>query len=85
MAKKTSSIHIEQKLWDYIADYQKQNNIDSRNTAIEWILVEHRGNCSTSNPVVVKDEKNVDKNTNTNLEYRESDSILQQMEDDMPD
>ena len=77
MAKKTSSIHIENKLWDYIADYQLKNGIDSRNTAIEWILVEHRNNRSASR------EKNIENITNHNetnnkkieIEPKESDAM----------
>lgn len=86
MAKKTSSIHIENKLWDYIAEYQAKNGIDSRNTAIEWILVEHRGKCSTSQ-IVEHEENSKDENiaNKPNIEQRESDLMLKQMEDEMPD
>lgn len=42
MAKKSSTIHIEERLWKYIQDYMKSERIDSRNTAIEHILLEHQ-------------------------------------------
>lgn len=84
MAKKTSSVHIESTLWDYIDEYQKKNGISSRNTAIEWMLVEHRGNCSTSSKKDAMVEENSKKDTvNHNIEPRETDILLEQMENDM--
>lgn len=42
MAKKSSTIHIEQCFWDLIEDYQKNNGMDSRNLAIECLLSEYK-------------------------------------------
>lgn len=42
MAKKSSTIHIEEGFWDEISSYMKENKIDSRNTAIEQMLMERR-------------------------------------------
>lgn len=87
MAKKTSSIHIENSLWDYISDYQKEHGIDSRNTAIEWILIEHR--MKFSNKSNIKDNVEIKSETKEHIkqvvEKRESDDILAQIENDMKD
>lgn len=40
MAKKSSTVNLESKFWDIIARYQDDNNIDSRNEAIQYILHE---------------------------------------------
>ena len=40
MAKKSSTVNLESKFWDIIAKYQDDNNIDSRNEAIQYILHE---------------------------------------------
>ena len=40
MAKKSSTIYLEQKFWDIISEYQLSNHIDSRNDAIQLILHE---------------------------------------------
>lgn len=42
MAKKASTINIEQVFWDEIADYMERNEISNRNTAIEFMLLERR-------------------------------------------
>lgn len=40
MAKKSSTVNLESKFWDIITKYQDDNNIDSRNEAIQYILHE---------------------------------------------
>lgn len=40
MAKTSSTIYLEQKFWEIITDYQKKNNLSSRNDAIQLILKE---------------------------------------------
>lgn len=42
MAKKASTINIEQIFWDEIADYMERNEISNRNTAIEFMLLERK-------------------------------------------
>lgn len=84
MSKRTSSIHIENALWDYIDEYKDKNSIDSRNTAIEWILVEHRIKCSN----ISNDKKDIDEKKSENsssFEPRESDIILDEIEKEMMD
>lgn len=83
MAKRTSSIHIENNLWEYIAEFQRQNDIDSRNTAIEWILVEHRLNHSKS--FQNENTEEINNIQNKAVITRETDLILEQIENDMPD
>lgn len=42
MAKKSSTVHLEQSTWDEIEKYQKENGITGRNDAIERMLLERR-------------------------------------------
>ena len=41
MAKKASTINIEENFWKEIEDYMGRHGIN-RNTAIEWMLLERR-------------------------------------------
>ena len=43
MAKKSSTIHVEDFVWDEIENIQKSQGISSRNTAIEYLVAEYRG------------------------------------------
>lgn len=40
MAKKSSTIYLEQKFWELITNYQKNNDLSSRNDALQLILQE---------------------------------------------
>lgn len=40
MAKKSSTVYLESKFWDLITDYQNDNNISSRNDALQFMLQE---------------------------------------------
>lgn len=40
MAKKSSTIYLEQMFWNMITDYQKINGLSSRNDALQLILQE---------------------------------------------
>lgn len=40
MAKKSSTIYLEQKFWELITDYQSNNDLSSRNDALQLILQE---------------------------------------------
>ena len=40
MAKKSSTVYLEETFWDMINKFQKQNNLSSRNDAIQVILSE---------------------------------------------
>ena len=42
MARKSSTIHIEESFWHEISDYMETNKINSRNAAIEQMLIERR-------------------------------------------
>lgn len=42
MAKKTSSFHLEEDIYKIIEDYQKENNLSSRNSALERIILEYK-------------------------------------------
>lgn len=40
MAKRSSTIYLEDKFWDMLTDYQNENNLTSRNDALQLILNE---------------------------------------------
>lgn len=40
MAKKNSTVYLEEKFWELINSYQSENNLSSRNDAIQLILQE---------------------------------------------
>ena len=42
MAKKTSSVNLENKIWDEIKLYMEENGLENRKTAIEWMILERR-------------------------------------------
>lgn len=69
MAKKSSTINLEMKIWNLIYDYMEANEIDNRNTAIEYMLLERdsllkRGSIAVESPTVeAKTEKSVSKNS----------------------
>lgn len=82
MAKKSSTIHIENCFWDLIDEYKNENNMSSRNTAIECILSEYKALKGTRQ--ILK----VDKDITTNEKKQDHSKIfekIKQMEDDMPD
>ena len=72
MGKKSSTVHLENSTWQEINEYMKENDISSRNDAIERMLLERRlllkmtinpSNISNTNinndkqnPVIVKEE-----------------------------
>ena len=72
MAKKSSTINLEMKIWNLIYDYMEANEIDNRNTAIEYMLLEQdslskllkRGSIAVESPTIeAKTEKSVSKNS----------------------
>ena len=87
MAKKSSTIHIENCFWDLIDSYKKENNMSSRNTAIECILSEYKA--LKENKQIIKDSSNMNIEKNeTKKEISKKNPIaakLKQMEDDMQD
>lgn len=42
MAKTSSTVNLENQTWNEIKEYMKKNQLNSRNTAIEWMLLERR-------------------------------------------
>ncbi|MEG1482941.1 MAG: hypothetical protein RSA57_03980 [Cetobacterium sp.] len=42
MAKKSSTVHLEEKVWKEIEEYKTENGLSSRNDAIEQMFVERR-------------------------------------------
>lgn len=80
MAKRSSTIHIEECFWELIDNYQLKHKISSRNTAIECLLSEYRAFKEIS-------FKQVEENTLTESTNSEEKNIMlekiRQMEDDM--
>ena len=60
MAKKASTINIEENFWKEIEDYMSIHSIN-RNTAIEWMLLERRTLLNSMNTNV---RREVSKNSN---------------------
>lgn len=82
MAKKSSTIHVENFVWDEIENIQKNQGISSRNTAIEYLVAEYRGlkMQSGKSDIVVDEVKEENKKQVDPLIDK-----LQQQEDDMPE
>ena len=86
MAKKSSTIHVENFVWDEIENIQKSQGISSRNTAIEHLVAEYRGlkMQSGKSDIIITDNKEEVEET----VKKEPDVLsqrLQESEDNMPD
>lgn len=85
MSKKSSTIHVEDFVWDEIENIQRSQGISSRNTAIEYLVAEYRGlKRQSGKPVIIVDdkgdvEKKVEKQTDPLAQK------LDKLEDDMPE
>ena len=82
MAKKSSTIHVEDFVWDEIENIPKSQGISSRNTAIEYLVAEYRGLKGQSG----KSEITVD--DNKKFVEKQIDPLtkkLDELEDDMPE
>ena len=80
MAKKASTINIEENFWKEIEDYMSIHGIN-RNTAIEWMLLERRtllNSMNTQPKVEVPKISNEQKQSKTTQEEDEihNDSIV---------
>lgn len=55
MAKLSSTVYLEGKFWEIINQYQRENDISSRNDAIQMILLEYSlmKNMKASPPEIV--------------------------------
>lgn len=91
MAKKPSTVNLEESIWNDIEHYMEENGVN-RNTAIEWMLLERRilisSNRNDKNEI--KKEKEVDINpskddvqeiSDDNIELSVIDDILEGMPD----
>lgn len=88
MAKKSSTVHLEQSTWDEIEKYQKENGITGRNDAIERMLLERRllmnlniqpHSQFKSKPVEKKLEEKEPE------EFKAADAAISKLEEDMPE
>ena len=54
MGKKATTISLEEHAWDLIQSYMDSKKLSNRNTAIEWIILEHNSFCNgNSDPKAV--------------------------------
>lgn len=82
MAKKSSTIHVEEFVWKEIENIQQSQDITSRNTAIEYLVAEYRGlkmQSGKSDIVVTEVKEEAKKQVDPLIDK------LQQQEDDMPE
>ena len=82
MAKKASTINIEENFWKEIEDYMSVHGIN-RNTAIEWMLLERRTLLNSMNKNV---RREVSKNSNVDKQpaiKEEPDDFLNDAIDDV--
>lgn len=83
MAKKSSTIHVENFVWECFEKYQEDNGITSRNTAIECLIAEYKALKGTGNVVRhIEQTKSVEKDKPKHNPIADR---IKQMEDDMPD
>lgn len=81
MAKKTGSVHLEEKVWDFIDAFKEDNKISSRSTALEWIILSFM--IGQNKDISFKINSNIDI---PNLDTKNSskmDNALDQIENDM--
>ena len=84
MAKKASTINIEQIFWDEIADYMERNDIGNRNTAIEFMLLERRTLLNSTNTNIKTERtKNESVEKRPIIKAEESDDFLGDTIDDV--
>lgn len=76
MAKKPSTVYLEEKFWDMIVDYQTNNDLSSRNDALQLILKEwdilRKIDFSNIKINVVSNNNIVSKEVQTIIETKES-------------
>ena len=81
MAKKSSTIHVEEFVWKEIENIQKNQNITSRNTAIEYLGLKKQA--GKLEPIVDDNKGCVEKQVEKTIDPLAK--KLNIMEDDMPD
>lgn len=81
MAKKSSTIHIENCFWKLIDDFQYENDMSSRNTAIECILSEYKALKSFCKPAKLENIEVIDKEKDKDLMTNRLDDLENGMGD----
>ena len=97
MAKKSSTVYIEENFWDMISKFQAERDLSSRNDAIqvilsEWNILKQIDFNNTQVNVTLGDVSQVAKqikNTEQTKEENEDQRIIKEtllkMEEEMPD
>ena len=88
MAKRSSTVNLEETIWNKINEYAEANNIN-RNKAIEWIVLQYEalnGRVITLHPteseVATEPLNEVVENVQTNIDLLD---VSDKAYDDMPD
>lgn len=88
MAKRSSTVNLEETIWNKINEYAEANNIN-RNKAIEWIVLQYEalnGRVITLHPTeseaVTEPLNEVVENVQTNIDLLD---VSDKAYDDMPD
>lgn len=88
MAKRSSTVNLEETIWNKINEYAEANNIN-RNKAIEWIVLQYEalnGRVITLHPteseVVTEPLNEVVESVQTNIDLLD---VSDKAYDDMPD
>lgn len=86
MAKKSSTVHLEESTWREIDEYKDKNGCSSRNDAIERMFTERRLllnlNYSRNGS---QDENEVSCDKEEDNEYSQTDQAIESAFSDMPD
>ncbi|MBQ1785190.1 MAG: hypothetical protein II005_00450 [Turicibacter sp.] len=82
MAKKASTINIEENFWKEIEDYMSIHGIN-RNTAIEWMLLERRTLLNSMNTQSKKEMPKVSNEQKQSKTTQEEDDFLNDTIDDV--
>lgn len=88
MAKRSSTVNLEETIWNKINEYAEANNIN-RNKAIEWMVLQYEalnGRVITLHPteseIVTEPLNEVVENVQTNIDLLD---VSDKAYDDMPD
>ena len=82
MAKKASTINIEENFWKEIEDYMGIHGIN-RNTAIEWMLLERRTLLNSINTQPKKEVSRISNEQKRPKTTQEEDDFLNDTIDDL--
>lgn len=80
--KKTSSLHLEEDIWDEIDNYKVAYKLSSRNAALERMLLERRFLINKDNSMFI-DTSKIEQKYVQSEEKKQSDPMLDNIYDNM--